>query len=163
MTKEKQAQEVFDTVCEALDQMNWNYDTNKDDKNELYKITFNVQGDDLTMGISIVIDTDRQIMYLKSQMPFSVSAKVRDTMALALIRANWSMLNGSFEMNYSSGAIYFKLIIPFMDSDIGVETCKYMFKVSCNMIDKFNDKFQDIATGRMTLQQLQEFIDKNDN
>ncbi len=159
MAKYDEAKAVFNTLCQTLDNLNWKY--NKEEHEDSFSVFTSAVGKDLTMKLSIRIDVERQVMYLKSPMPFTVPEDRRDTLAIALIRANWTMLNGSFEMDYSDGFVAFKLIVPYMDSMIGVEVCRYMILLSCRMIDTFNDKFQAIVDGRMTLAELQQFISAN--
>ncbi len=156
MAKKDEAKIVYQTLCEALDNMQWKYNTEENEDN--FAVFTSAVGKDLTMKLVIRIDVDRQLMYLKSPMPFTVPEDKRDLLALALTRANWSMLNGCFEMDYSDGFVAFKLVIPYMQSMISVEVCRYMIILSCNMIDKFNDKLKAVTEGEMTLEELQKFI-----
>ena len=48
----QKAVEMYNIVCQALDERNWRY--KKDD--ELLKVTFGVSGDDLSMDFLIFID-----------------------------------------------------------------------------------------------------------
>ncbi len=159
MAKYDEAKAMYNTLCQALDNMRWRY--NKEEHEDEFSVFTSSISDDLLIKLAIHIDVDRQVMYLKSPMPFDVPEAMRDTMARAIIRANWYMLNGSFEMDYSDGYVGFKLIIPYMQSMLSTEACKYMIIVSCEMIDKFNDKLKAIAEGRMTLGELQRFINAN--
>ncbi len=156
MSKFSEAKNLYNTLCGTLDKMEWKY--NGEEQENQFCVYTSAVGKDLAMRLAICIDVERQLMYLKSPMPFAVPEQLRDTMALALIRANWSMLNGSFEMDHSDGFVAFKLVIPYMESLLSAEVCRYMVMLSCNMVDKFNDKFQAIAEGKMTVEELQQFI-----
>lgn len=153
MSKEMEAKVVYKTLCQTLDNMKWRYEKVENE----YKINTSAVGDDLSMKLIMRVDVERQIMYLKSPMPFDVPEHKRDELGKAVIIANYSMLNGSFEMDLSDGYIAFKLIVPYMSSIISEEVCHYMIVLSCNMIDKFNDKFQALAEGRMTLEAFKQF------
>ena len=96
-------------------------------------------------------------MYLKSGMPYTVPQDKIDELCKAVIIANWAMLNGSFEMDVNDGYIAFKLIVPFMESIVSEKVCRYMINLSCDMVDRFNDKFQKLADSRMTLDEFKEF------
>lgn len=159
MAKIDEARNVYNTLCQSLDDMNWAY--NKDEREDSFAVFTSAKGKDLTIKLAIRVDVDRQLMYLKSPMPFTVEENVRDTMALAITRANWTMLNGSFEMDRSDGFVAFKLVIPYMESIVSAAVCRYMIILSCNMVDKFNDKFKAIAEGRMTLDDFQLFINSS--
>ena len=154
MDKLKDAKAVYKTLCQTLDNMKWRY--NKEEDRLIIRTA--AVGDDLTMNLFFCVDADRQVMYLKSPMPFPIPASMHNTMAKAILLANYYMLNGSFEFDYSDGYLAFKIVVPFMESIISEAVCKYMIIVACNMTDKFNDKFQDVATGRMTIEAFEAFV-----
>ena len=151
--KEMAANALYKTLCTTLDNMKWKY-TKEEDK---YIIRTSAVGDDLSMKIMIKIDAERQVMYLKSPMPFAIPEYTRDYMGKAILIANYSMLNGSFEFDFSDGYLAFKMVIPYMESIISEAVCKYMIVLSCSMTDKFNDKFQALSEGRMTLADFEKF------
>ena len=155
MSKEMEAKALYKTLCQTLDNMKWTY--NKEE--EKFIIRTSAVGDDLSMKLMIKIDADRQVMYLKSPMPFAIPESARDRIGKAVLIANYSMLNGSFEFDFSDGYLAFKMVIPYMESIISEAVCKYMIVLSCSMTDKFNDKFQAVSEGRMTLDELQKFAE----
>ena len=151
--KEMAAKALYKTLCQTLDNMKWKY--NREEENFIVRTS--AVGDDLSMKLMIRIDAERQVMYLKSPMPFNIHENVRDLMGKAILIANYSMLNGSFEFDFSDGYLAFKMVIPYMESIISEAVCKYMIVLSCSMTDKFNDKFQAISEGRMTLSEFEKF------
>lgn len=156
MSKESEAQVVYNTLCSTLDNMKWTY--SKQEEN--LEVRTSAVGNDLTMKLYMKVDANRSVMYLKSGMPFTIPTDRIDIMVKAVIAANWAMLNGSFEMDMSDGYIAFKVVVPFMESIISEKVCHYMINMSCRMIDTFNDKFQKVAEGSMTLSEFQAFADK---
>ena len=108
MDKEKEAKSLYKTLCQTLDNMKWHY-TKEEDK---FVIRTSAVGDDLSMKLYMKIDAERQVMYLKSPMPFDIPAYVREKLSTAVIMANYSMLNGSFEFDLSDGYLAFKMVIP---------------------------------------------------
>ena len=148
MSKELAAKSLYNTLCQTLDNMQWKYRKEE----ESLTIHTSAVGKDLSIPIMIIVDAERQVMYLKSPMPFAIPIEVRDTMAKAVTIANFTMLNGSFEFDMDVGFLAFKMVIPFMDSILSEEVCKYMIGLSCSMTDKFNNKFHAIAEGRMTIE-----------
>ena len=153
MSKESEAKALFNTLCNTLDNMKWRYDK---DEQKLVVHTSAV-GKDLSMRLNMHVDADRQVMYLKSPMPFAIPENVRDTVAKAAIIANYTMLNGSFEFDFDTGYLAFKMVIPYMESILSEKVCHYMIILSCNMTDKFNDKFQALTEGRMTIGEFETF------
>ena len=69
------------------------------------------------------------------------------------------MLNGSFEMDRSDGYIGFKTVVPFMESIISEKVCDYMIRMSCDMVDKFNDKFLALSKGDISLSYFEQFTE----
>ena len=151
--KEMEAKALYKTLCSTLDHMQWKYNCEEDE----FVVRTSAIGDDLSMKLMMKIDAERQVMYLKSPMPFAIHENVRDVMGKAVLIANYSMLNGSFEFDFSDGYLAFKMVVPYMQSIISEEVCKYMILLSCNMTDKFNDKFQALAEGRMNLAEFEKF------
>ena len=153
MSKESAAKVLYSTLCQTLDNMNWKYNKEEDE----FIIRTSAVGEDLSMKLMMRIDADRQVMYLKSPMPFEVPTVARDTIGKAVLIANFSMLNGSFEFDHNDGYLAFKMVIPYMGSMISEEVCKYMILLSCSMTDKFNDKFQSLVEGSMSLDEFEQF------
>ena len=153
MSKESEAKTMYNTLCQTLDNMKWHY-TKEEDK---YVIRTSAIGKDLSMKLYMKVDVDRQVMYLKSPMPFDVPEQCREQMMKAVIIANYSMLNGSFEFDLSDGYLAFKVVVPYMESIVSEKVCHYMIMVSCDMTDKFNDKFKALVDGNMTLAQFEAF------
>lgn len=151
--KLNEAKIVYRTLCATLDNMKWSY--NKDEENLIVRTS--AVGEDLAMKLYIKVDASRSVMYLKSGMPVTVPQDKIDDMMKAVIIANWAMLNGSFEMDRPDGYTAFKVVIPFMESIISEKVCHYMIRMSCDMIDKFNDKFVALVENRMTVEQFEEF------
>ena len=144
---------MYNTLCQTLDNMNWHY-TKEEDK---FIIRTSAVGKDLSMKLFMKVDVDRQVMYLKSPMPFDIPHYCHDDIVKAVIMANYSMLNGSFEFDFSDGYLAFKIVVPYMESMISEKVCHYMIMVSCDMTDKFNDKFKALVDGKMTLTEFEAF------
>ncbi len=151
--KISQANVVFSTLCTALDNKKWAY--NRDNENLIVRTS--AVGDDLSMKLFIKVDAERELMYLKSPMPFKVCQEKIHDVETALSIANWSMLNGCFEMDRHDGYCGFKLVVVFMESLISESVCKYLINMSCNMVDKYNDKLYAVAQGRMTIEEFEKF------
>ena len=153
MNKEKEAKSLYKTLCQTLDNMKWHY-TKEEDK---FVIRTSAIGKDLSMKLFMKIDAERQVMYLKSPMPFDIPVSAREQVTKAVVLANYSMLNGSFEFDVTDGYLAFKMVVPYMESIISEKVCHYMITVSCSMTDKFNDKFKALVDGVMTLAEFNKF------
>lgn len=153
MPNNSDAQRTYGTMCRMLDNINWKY--NRDDANLV--ITTGAVGNDLSMQLRIVVSADRNVMYIKSPMPFTVPAAKMGEMSYAVNIANYSMLNGCFELDIYGGYLGFKAVVPFAESIISEEVCKYLVMLVCTMADKFNDKFKDLIEDKMSLEQFRAF------
>lgn len=144
---------AFQTAIQAFDSLNWHYD--RDDENQI--ISCSVSGDDLSIKIFYKVIPEREIMYVKSAMPFNVREDKRMELCVAVAIANYTMLNGSFELDLSDGYLGFKIVTPFYGMTPTVELCKYMINLTCNMVDIFNDKFLALMNGTMSLNDFRKF------
>lgn len=156
MTKLDEANMMYKTLCETFGRLEWTY--NKEERDGCFIVCTSVAGKNVPINLTIWVDVNRQLMYLKSPMPFHVPQEKRNMFAQALIRANWTMLNGSFEMDFSDGFVAFKLVLPYMFSLLSVEACRYMILLSCDVVDKFTDKFQALVDDRMTMEEFKTFL-----
>ena len=156
MSKQSEAKILYQTLCQTLDNMQWHYGKEE----EALIVHTSAVGANLSIKLVVRIDTDRQVMFLKSPMTFVVPESARNDVGKAVVLANYTMLNGSFEFNFADGYLGFKMVVPYMESLISEAVCKYMIVLSCSMTDKFNDKFKSIAEGNMTLDEFETFVKK---
>ena len=154
--KMSEAKIMYGTLCSSLDNRKWTY--NKDDDGLIVRTS--AVGNDLTIKLLIKVDASRSVMYLKSPLPFTVTASNKNDVIKAVTIANWAMLNGSFEMDVDEGYAGFKAVVPFMDSIISEQLCKYLIDMSCRMVDTFNDKLVAVANGSMSVAEFAEFAKK---
>lgn len=153
--KVKLAKAAFKSLCEMLEEHDWHYTK---DENEL-SIECGAQGEDLPMEIRIKVDTNRQLVMLLSQMPFSIPEDRRTALAVAVSAANNGMIDGSFDYDYLNGGIVFRMTSSFRDSLIGKDVFEYMLMCSCFTIDKYNDKFLMVAKNDMSNEEILNFIE----
>ena len=157
MVENKDAQRVYDTLCTTLDKMGWKYSAD----NEKLIVRTAAIGDDLPVNIVTYVDADRSIMFVKSRLPIKVTEDKIVDMSIALHEANYSMLNGCFEYDIAGGVVNFKILVPFVGSLISESVCHYMIMLTCQMVDKFNDKLEDLVKGKMTLKEFVAFVRKD--
>lgn len=154
----KQAQAVYRSLCTMLDEDDWHYE--KDEEN--LTISCNARGDDLSMALKVEVDAERQLVFLTSPMPFRVPQEKREAMAIAVSAANEPMVDGSFDYNYQTGSLLFRLTTTFRESLIGKDLFTYMMYVSCNTIDEYNDKFLLVCKKEMDTDEIIKFIKGED-
>ena len=150
----KQAQAVYKALCDRLDEHNWHYEKHEED----LAISCGAQGDDLPMELRIAVDTKRQIVTLLSQMPFEVPENRRTALAIAVSQANNGMIDGSFDFDFLSGSIIFRMTTSYRESLIGKELFSYMLSCSCYTIDEYNDKFLTVTKKAMSVDEILDYI-----
>lgn len=150
----KMAKTEYKLLCDTLDKRNWHYD--RDDEKLCINVV--VTGDDLPMKLTVRIDAERQLVVLHSSMPFEVAADMRIPMAVAVSCANHGMVDGCFDYDSDDGHIVFRMTASFKGSLISGEVFDYMVAVSCSTIDDYNDKFFLVASQKMPIDKITEFI-----
>lgn len=150
----KQAKVAYKSLCEMLDDNKWHY--TKDEAK--LRISCNAQGEDLPMSIRINIDVERQLVVLLSEMPFAVPEDRRTSMAIAVSVANYGIVDGNFDYDYTDGTILYRMTSSFMDSLVGKEMFNYMLMCACYTIDAYNDKFFMVAKKNMSFDEIVDFI-----
>lgn len=157
MADEKQlrsARNVYDSLCEMLDGMNWRYNKFPED----LVVRFDVTGDDLPMQFIMAIDAERQLVRLLSPVPAKFGEDKRVEGAIATNQVNYGLADGSFDYNYEKGEIHFRMTSSFRDSLISKQMLSYMVQCACYTVDKYNDKFFMLAHGQI---EIEEFFKRN--
>ena len=156
--KQKAADNVYATICQMFDDMDFNYERHDED----LVISCTVRGDDFPMEILFFVYADREIVQLLSPMPYHINEDKRADAAIAVAVANYGLINGSFDYDMSDGEIRFRATQAFMDSILGKEVFRYMLAAASNSIDKYNDRFFMLNKGMMTVEQFIEMENSKD-
>ena len=146
--KTKRAQDVFQTLCAALDGRGWHYDKNE----EKLRIDCSVQGEDLPMSLSIRIDVGRQLILLLSHLPLTIPEDKRMDAAIAVSAVNNVLIDGSFDFDVTDGHMLFRMTSSFLESEIGVDLFDYLIRISCLTVDEYNDKFLLLGKNVLSLE-----------
>lgn len=146
--RSKNADVVFKTVCETLDGRLWKYDKHPED----LVVHFTVSGDDIPMEFVVYIDSERELVRMMSQLPFSFSEEKRVEGAIATCRATYKLVDGSFDYDFKTGRVLFRMTSSFCGSLISKELIEYMIDCSCYIIDEYNDKFLMIDKGVLSIE-----------
>ena len=150
----KQAKAVYKALCDMLDDREWHYNKNEEE----LSIECGAQGEDLPIELIIQVDMERQLVTLMSQMPFAVPESRRTALAIAVSQANNGMVDGSFDYDFLSGRIIFRLTSSYRQSLIGKELLAYMLMCACYTVDEYNDKFLMVAKNEMSIEEILEFV-----
>lgn len=153
MTDEKklnQAKNVYDLLCEMLDEKEIKYEKHEED----LVVLFIMGGEDIPMHFLLNVDAERSLIRLLSPLPFVFEGDKKVLGAIAACQANYNIADGSFDYDYKEGKILFRLTASYLDSLISKDLLEYMILVSCITVDEYNDKMFMLSKGNMTLEQF---------
>ena len=148
------ADEVYQTMIATLDEMNWSYQREDDER----MLRFGAKGDDLSTSFIFFIDAERQLIRLLGCLPFEMSEDKRIEGSIATNVANYKFVDGSFDYDIGTGKIIWRMTSSFCDSLLSTDLFRYMIQCSCQTIDQYNDQFLAINEGKMS---ISEFIEIN--
>ena len=152
----KQAQVAFATLCEMLNENGWKYDANP----EKLAVSCGVRGDDLPIELVIDVNADRQLVTLMSKLPYAIPEDKRVDVAVAISAINYAMVDGSFDYNFLTGSIIFRMTTSFKGSLISKKVYEYMVLLSCKMVDDYNDKILMFSKDKLSLEDLLKVINE---
>ena len=141
------ARNVYETLCSALDHRGWRYQKEADD----LVVMFGVNGDDLPMKFLIMIDSERQLIRLLSPLTFNFDDDKKVDAAIACCVASYKMAAGSFDCDLASGRVTFRMTSAFENSTVSEELFNYLIDCSCAMVEEYNDKFEAISKGDISI------------
>lgn len=118
----KLAQNVYQTICEMLDEKGIKYTKHEDD----LVVSCTVRGEDIPMDIVIFVHEKQQIVRLLSPMPFDIPEDKRIDMAIAVNIANYGIIDGSFDYDLSDGDLRFRMTTSYRESILGKELFEYI-------------------------------------
>ncbi len=146
--KLKNAQNVFKTLCEMLDEKKVHYDKHEDE----LVVTFIMGGKDIPMQLIINVDEERELIRLISPIPVVFEEDKRVEAAIATCQANYYLADGSFDYDFEQGEITFRLTSSYIDSLISKDLLEYMVVITGIAVDEYNDKFLMLAKGMISVQ-----------
>lgn len=150
------AKENFDKLRQALDERKWHYDTDEED----YSVSFKVNGDDLLLDFQIRVDKKRDLVVLYSRLPFKVSKERAVEMAQAVNHANTMLAEGSFDYNYKSGFLCYRLTNSFRGSVLSASVYDRMISMAGHTVDEYNEKLLLLSLGAISLEACKKMIEE---
>ena len=149
--KKAQAKKIYDSMIQALNKKGWNFKESKDGELVIYS---SYQGEDIPIEFIVKIDEDRQVLQFLSMLPFAFPEDKRVDAAIAVCVVNYMLVNGSFDYNFESGKLLFRLTTCFVDSQIGEEFFMDMLATALLTTDEYNDKFLMLSKGVISIEQF---------
>lgn len=146
--KVKSAQNVYNTLCELLDEKELRYEKHVED----LVVAFTMRGDDFPMQFIVNIDAKRQLVRVLSPLPVTFEDDKRVEGAIATSQINYRLADGSFDYDYAKGKVIFRLTSSFADSLLSKDLFEFMLAVAMYTVDDYNDKLYMLAKGKMPIE-----------
>lgn len=146
----KQAQNVYETVCRALDARGWKFERHDED----LTVTLGLRGEDLPVDMVIVVNPKAQVVSVISPLPFRIGEDKRTEGAVTVAIANYGFVNGTFDYDIRDGEIRFRIVSSYRESILGEALIDYMVMIAAGTVDEYNDKFLMVSKGMISVEQF---------
>lgn len=144
------AQTVYNTLCGILDDKEIKYNKTP----EHLMASFLVSGNDLSIGIIAMVDPEKELIRMFTQLTFSFDEDKRLEGALATCSLNLLLADGSFDYDFSTGEVLFRITSSYKDSIISRDLVGYMIACLLITIVQNSDKLLKINSGELTVEDL---------
>lgn len=145
-------------ILAYFDEQNWEYDL-PEPSEELVLLGVSTENDNEFQCLIHVNETAKNAVFF-SIFPNNVPEKRRTLLAVLLLKINYLLLLGSFEMDFDDGQIRFKISYVFEDMELSVKTIEYIVS---NVIIEMDTHFQIIQhfiEKKMTSKEISEMLSK---
>ena len=139
---------VYEKLCALLDEIGWKYE--KDEQK--LEVNFSVVGDDIPMDFVCTVDEARQLIVINSALPVKFAPENRVDGAIVTCYINQKLVDGNFDYDYETGAMYFRMTSSYRGSIISRDMLLYMIEYACYKVDDYNDKLTLVANGLMSVE-----------
>lgn len=144
------AEETFDTLCGTLDEMNWNCDIDR----EKLQIATRIKSDGLPFNLRMVMDVEREFMLLYATFDFNIPVDKIAECALCLCMINDNLVDGTFDLNVTSGRLRFRMSLSFRDGLVSAESCGGFLALAVHIINEYSEKLQMAAAGQLSAAEM---------
>ena len=148
----KKAQQIYDTLIEALDERKWKYNA---DPNDL-TVQTGVIGDDFPISILFVVDPKRDCVTFRTGNIITFDAEQILEAAVATCSANDGLVFGHFILDISDGSFYYSYSDSYEGCEVTPSFFQNMIGYAVSTVDHYNDRFIMLQKGKISLKQFLE-------
>lgn len=148
---------MFDLVRGYLEQQQWQYHSPSDDKNI---ILFGVSTQRGKFHCVLDINEDENKFIFFSIFPINVTLDLRSSIAEVLVRLNYILFLGSFEMDFEDGEIRFKTSLIYEDGVVTEKMLGHIVNGNISTMDEHFELINSFIVGKISLANVVEAIDK---
>lgn len=150
---DEQAKNVFNTICEMMDDIDFQYDKHEED----LVITSGARGDDIPMPFMVRVSGDKRLVSFLSVIPVDIDEQMQENLAIALNMVNMCLTDGCFV--YVDGRISFKSAVTYSGMMVGKKLFEQWIMTSLSIIDEYNDKLEKIVSEHMSVDDIKKYLD----
>lgn len=140
---------IFDAMESFFKSDDWKFERIGDDS----ALRMGFSGDDGQWTCIARAREEQQQFIFYSYAPVKVAEERRSVMAEFLTRANYGMIIGNFEMDYSDGEVRYKTSIDVEDADLSLALAKHIVYANVLTMDRYYKGIMGVAFGGMTPEQ----------
>ena len=111
--------------------------------------------------LHFVFDRERELTLVFSQLPTALPKEKIIEGAAAVAMMNHNILQGCFDLNTETGEIVFRLVDDWTGGFSDGNVCENMLGMTCQTVDRYNDKLIAFAEGKISRDELFAFVRAN--
>lgn len=138
-----QASMTMELVCGYLDAQDWSYRVRADKPS----LETGVAGETCVFSISVTVVGDPANLGVLVHLPMLVPEARRVELAEAITRANYDLLNGCFEMDFSDGELRYRASMPIVDGFVTEKQFRELLYYAITMADRYARAFNRLLYG----------------
>lgn len=110
-------------------------------------VTAGFRGDNLSVVVYFVLDAETRILQLFAPLPTKVPEGCRPAVAEAIVRANYGMKVGKFEMDLADGELRFHAANIFPAEDFDVMVIRRLIGAVVHTLDRYFPAIMSVIYG----------------
>lgn len=139
---------MFKAIIAYLDKQQWNYQFLGENKNI---VTFGVGSSNGKFHCILDVDEEEHKLIFFSIHPINVSKAIRPVLAEFIIRLNYVLFFGNYEMNYDNGEIRFKTSFIYEDANLTEKVLDHIIKGNILTMHKHFKLYSSIIDGEISM------------
>jgi hypothetical protein len=143
----KNAYKLFQKVCDGY---KFKYDAN----DEKYRVELGINGDNMNVKIVFMANTNIDVAFVLSTLPFTVGASYVNDVAQAVNLINSRLSLGSFDFSEVKNEIVFRMATNYTGMEATKEAIEPLLLFTYSCVNKYNKHLYQVATGQMSFAQF---------
>jgi hypothetical protein len=136
---------LLETAATYLQNEDWNFDSDLENS----QLIGSVNGDAATFYwfVHAIEDDELNAVRIYSNLPVKVPELRRQAIAELITRINEKLDSGNFEMDYTSGQVYYKTTLDLMDGTLTQTMLMRIFMINLSTTDQYLQTIMGVAFG----------------